>query len=116
VGRVDALEKKISRLCGRARDVEDLFAEIQRSPGPEETGAIVLGHVGDYDDEFFEALAQVIVHEQTELRLRRARRFEMLRDYLRTVRRRAANGETGEMWRELAQGAARERDLFSGRG
>jgi hypothetical protein len=112
----DALEKKISRLRGRAQDVEDLFAEIQRSPGPEETGAIVLGHVGDYDDEFFEALTQVIAHEQAELRLRRARSFEMLRDYLRTVRRRADNDETGEMWRELVQGAARETDLFGGQG
>jgi hypothetical protein len=115
-GWVDTLEKKISRLCGRTQEVKDLFAEIQKSPGPEETGAIVLGHVGDYDDEFFEALAQVIVHEQAELRLRRARSFEMLRDYLRMVRRRADNGETGEMWRELVQGAARERDLFSGQG
>jgi hypothetical protein len=84
-------------------DVEHLFAEIQKSPSAEKTGAMVLEHVGDYDDEFFEALAQVIVRDKASLHLDRVHKFEALRDYLRVVRRRAKAGETAEMWRELAQ-------------
>ncbi|HEY1344739.1 MAG TPA: hypothetical protein VGF54_07140 [Streptosporangiaceae bacterium] len=107
----DAFERKISRLSVRAADVEHLYAEIQRSPSPEKTGAIVLEHAGDYDDDFFEALATVIAHDKACLRLSRARSLEALRAYLRLVRRRARGGETAAMWRELAQGAAGERDL-----
>jgi hypothetical protein len=107
----DAFERKISRLARRAADVEHLYAEIQKSPSPEKTGAIVLEHAGDYDDDFFEALATVIAHDKARLRLSRVRNFEALRAYLRLVRRRARAGETAAMWRELAQGAAQERDL-----
>ena len=109
----DALEQKISRVCARVADVEHLFAEIQRSPSPEKTGVIVLEHVGDYDEEFFEALAQVIIRSKASLDLSRARKFEALQEYLRVVRRRAEEGETAGMWRELAQGAAQDRDLAS---
>ena len=107
----DAFQRKISRLSRRATDVEHLYAAIQESPSPEKTGAIVLEHAGDYDDDFFEALATVIVHDKARLRLSRVRNLESLRAYLRLVRRRARDGETAAMWRELAQGAARERDL-----
>src|SRR3974377_1133589 len=31
----DALEQKVIRVCTRVRDVEHLFAEIQKSPSPE---------------------------------------------------------------------------------
>jgi len=109
----DALEQKISRVCARVADVEHLFAEIQRSPSPEKTGVIVLEHVGDYDEEFFEALAQVIIRSKASLDLSRARKLEALQEYLRVVRRRAEEGETAGMWRELAQGAAQDRDLAS---
>jgi hypothetical protein len=109
----DALEQKISRVCARMADVEDLFAEIQRSPSPEKTGVIVLEHVADYDEEFFEALAQVIVRNKASLHLSRARNFEALQEYLRVVRRRAEEGETADLWRELTQGAAQDRDLVS---
>jgi hypothetical protein len=107
----DAFEQKISRLSRRAADVEHLYAEIEKSPSPEKTGAIFLEHAGDYDDDFFEALATVIAHDKARLRLSRVRNFEALRAYLRLVRRRARAGETAAMWRELAQGAAQERDL-----
>jgi hypothetical protein len=107
----DAFERKISRVARRAADVEHLYAEIEKSPSPEKTGAIVLEHAGDYDDDFFEALATVIAHDKARLRLSRVRNFEALRAYLRLVRRRARAGETAAMWRELAQGAAQERDL-----
>jgi hypothetical protein len=107
----DAFERKISRLSRRAADVEHLYAEIEKSPSPEKTGAIVLEHAGDYDDDFFEALATVIAHDKARLRLSRVRNFEAFRAYLRLVRRRARAGETAAMWRELAQGAAQERDL-----
>jgi hypothetical protein len=110
----NAFERKISRLSRRAADVEHLYAEIEKSPSPEKTGAIVLEHAGDYDDDFFEALATVISHDKARLRLRRVRNFQALRAYLRLVRRRARAGETAAMRRELAQGAAQERDL--GRG
>ena len=59
----DAFERKISRLARRAADVEHLYAEIQKSPSPEKTGAIVLEQAGDYDDDFFEALSTVIAPE-----------------------------------------------------
>ena len=107
----DAVERKISRLSRRAADVEHLYAEIEKSPSPEKTGAIVLEHAGDYDDDFFEALATVISHDKARLRLRRVRNFQALRAYLRQVRRRARAGETAAMRRELAQGAAQDRDL-----
>ena len=110
----DAFERKISRLSSRAADVEHLYAEIQKSPSPEKTGAIVLEHAGDYDDDFFEALATVIAHDKARLSLSRVRNFEALRSYLHLVRGRARAGETAAMRTELAQGAAQERDL--GRG
>jgi len=98
----DVLEQKVIRVCARVRDVECLFAEIQKSPCPERTGAIALEHAGDYDDEFFEALAQVITREKASLHLSQAHKFEALRDYLRMVRRRTKAGEAADMWRELA--------------
>ena len=102
----DAFERKINRLARRADDVEQLYEAIQESPGPEKTGAIVLERIGDYDDDFFEALGMVIAHDKGCLRLSRARNFEALRQHLRMVRKRARDGETAAMWRELAQGAA----------
>lgn len=118
----DALERRINGGVSpapaqeRAEDVERLFAQILKSPSPEQTGAIVLTHVGDYDDEFFEALAAVITREKAHRRFDRARKFEALTGYLGEVRRRARNGETDRMWRELARGAALEKeDLSAGR-
>ena len=99
------------RRFGRAEEVEHLVAEIQRSPSPEKTGMIVLDHVGDYDDEFFEALAKLIAREQAHRRLHRVRMLEALREYLRYVRRRAREGHIADMWEELARGAAREQIL-----
>jgi hypothetical protein len=69
--------------------------------------------VSDYDDDFFQALASVTVHDKARLRLSRARDFEALGEYLRMVRRRARRGEMAAMRRELAHGAAQERDLCS---
>jgi hypothetical protein len=110
----DAFERKISRLSTRAADVEHLYTEIEKSPSPEYTGTIVLEHAGDYDDDFFEALATVIAHDKTRLSLSRVRNLEALRAYLRLVCRRARAGEMAAMRRELAQGAAQDREL--GRG
>jgi hypothetical protein len=112
----DAFERKISRLSKRAADVEHLYAEIAKSPSPEKTGAIVLEHAGDYDDDFFEALATVIAHDKARLRLRRVCNFQALRAYLQLVRRRARAGEMAAMRTELAQGAAQDRDLGRGQG
>jgi hypothetical protein len=109
----DALERKINRLSRRAEDVKHLYAEIRRSPSPEKTGAIVLEHVDDYDDDFFEALGVMISCDKARLDLSRAGTFETLREYLRMVRRRARDGETAAMWSELAHGAAREKALNS---
>jgi hypothetical protein len=110
----DALERKINQQCRRAEDVKHLYAEIQRSPSPEKTGAIVLEHAGDYDD-FLGALAGMIALDRAHLRLNRAHHLEALCKYLGIVRRRASDGETAVMWRELAQGAAQEKDLDSTR-
>jgi hypothetical protein len=104
----DAFERKVDRLSKRAKDVEQLYAEMEESPSPAKTGTIVLDHVSDYDDDFFEALAAVTDHEKGGPRLGRARNFEALREYLRMVRRRARDGETAAMRRELDQGAALE--------
>jgi hypothetical protein len=113
----DVLERKINgEPSERAEDVEHLFAEIQKSPSAEQTGAIVLSHVDDYDDEFFEALAEVIARDKAHRRFARAGKFEALRQYLREVRRRACKGETSQMWAELARGAAREQDLKAPQG
>jgi hypothetical protein len=71
----DAFERKINRLARRADDVERLYAAIQKSPSPEKTGEIVLEHIGDYDDDFFEALGMVIAHDKGCLRLGRACNF-----------------------------------------
>jgi hypothetical protein len=117
----DVLERKINaedspgRVPERAGDAERLFAEIQKSPSPEQTGAIVLTHVNDYDDGFFKGLAEVISRDKAHRRFRRARQFEALQEYLREVRRRARNGETAQMWRELARGAAQEKELAGSR-
>jgi len=114
VAWADVLERKINgELSERAEDVEHLFAAIQKSPSAEQTGVIVLTHVDDYDDEFFEALAEVIARDKAHRRFARAGQFEALLQYLREVRRRARKGETSQMWEELARGAARERDLAS---
>jgi hypothetical protein len=109
----DALERKTNQLSRRAEDVRHLYAEIQRSPSPEKTGAIVLEHVDDYDDDFFNALGMMISRDKARLHLSRASKFETLREYLRMVRRRASDGETAAMWSELAQGAAQEKALNS---
>jgi hypothetical protein len=92
------------RLSRRAEDIERLIAEIQRSPCPEKTGMIVLEHVGDYDDEFFEALATLIAREQAHRRHHRARMLEALREYLLYVRRRAREGQAADMRDELTRG------------
>jgi hypothetical protein len=107
----DAFERKINRLSGKVKDVEQLYAEIQKSPAPVKTGEIVLEHISDYDDDFFEALASVISHDKSCLDLSRVRDLQALQEYLRIVCRRARNGEMAAMRRELAQGAAQEADL-----
>jgi hypothetical protein len=65
------------------RRLEHLVAEIQRSPSPETTDAVVLEHVDDYDDEFFECLTELMAREEAHRRLDRVRMIEALRDYLR---------------------------------
>lgn len=113
----DVLERKITGddvsglLAARVEDVENLFAEIQKSPSPGRTGEIVLDHVGGYDDAFFEALGEVIARDKARGRSTRARKLEALDEYLRKVRRRARKGETAQMRRELARGAAQEGEM-----
>jgi len=111
----DLLERKIKGeetfgpLSDRAEDVERLFAELQESPSAENTGAIVLAHIDDYDDGFFEALAEVIARDKAYLRFDRVPKLEALYGYLREVRRRADDGQAAEMWSELAWGAIQEK-------
>jgi hypothetical protein len=113
----DVLERKITGddlsglLAAQVHDVEHLFAEIQKSPSPERSGEIVLDHVGGYDGAFFEALGEVIARDKARGRSTRARKFEALDEYLREVRRRARKGETAQMRRELARGAAQEGEM-----
>jgi hypothetical protein len=109
----DLLEERLKdghpgRLSARVEDVELLFAEILKSPSPEMTGAIVLDHAGEYDDEFFEALGEVMARDKAGRRFDRARKLEKLDEYLREVRRRVDKGETAQMRTELARGAAQE--------
>lgn len=104
-------EDSSGRLSGRAKDVEHLIAEIQQSPSPEQTGAVVLEHVDDYDDEFFECLTELITREEVRRRLDRMRILEAIRDYLRYVRRRAMGGQTADMRGELTLGAVQEQIL-----
>jgi hypothetical protein len=108
----DSGEDSSGRLSGRAEDIEHLVAEIKKSPSPEKTGMIVLEHIGDYDDEFFEALATMIAREEGHARLDGVRVLEALREYLLYVRRRAREGQTADMRDELARGAARERQVL----
>jgi uncharacterized damage-inducible protein DinB len=77
---------------------------------------VVLEHVNDYDDEFFEALAESIAREKAQLRPHRAHMLEALREYLRYVRRRVRQGQTAEMWDELARGATREEHILKDAG
>jgi hypothetical protein len=105
-------EDSSTQFSGRAEEIEHLVAEIQRSPSPEKTGVIVLEHIGDYDDEFFEALAMLIAREEAHRRLDRVRVLETLREYLLYVRRRAREGQTADMRAELARGAAREKQIL----
>ena len=101
-------EDSSGRLSGRAGDVEHLLTEIQGSPSPESMGTVVLEHVDDYDDEFFEVFAELIARERAHLRLHRVQLLEAIQEYLCYVRRRASEGRIAEMWDELARGAAQE--------
>jgi hypothetical protein len=105
-------EDSSTQFSGRAEEIEHLVAQIQRSPSPEKTGVIVLEHIGDYDDEFFEALAMLIACEEAHRRLDRVRVLETLREYLLYVRRRVREGQTADMRDELARGAAREKQIL----
>jgi hypothetical protein len=103
----DLLERKIKgeetfgRLSGRAEDVERLFATILAMPSPAIAHRLVLQHVDDYDNDFFEALAEVIARDKAYLRFDRVPKLEALQKIMRNVRERADRGETAEMWKEL---------------
>jgi hypothetical protein len=101
-------ERKINRLARRQTMSETPPESEIAKPGEDGT---LFSNIGDYDDDFPRRAWQVIAHDKGCLRLCRARNFEALREYLRVVRRRARDGEMAAMWRELAQGAAHERDL-----
>ena len=90
----------------RKRDIENLITELEESPSPENTGAIVLNHIADYDNDFFDALADLVVSNRARGRMSRVRTLEAVRDYLRYVCRRARAGQTDQMWAELAAGPA----------
>jgi hypothetical protein len=99
-----------NRRPGRQRDFENLITELEESPSPENTGAIVLNHIAEYDNEFFDALADLVASNVASNRARgrmsRARALETVQDHLRYVCRRAKARQTGQMWAELAVGAA----------
>ena len=96
------------RRARRADDIEHLVAELLDSPTPKKMGTLVLEHADGYDDEFFEVLSDQIARENARRDFRRARMLEDLREYLRYVRQRVRAGQTADMRRELAAGAARE--------
>jgi len=72
----------------------------------ESTGAIVLNHVADYDDDFFDALTELVASNRAGGRTARVQTLEAIQDYLRYVCGRARAGQTSRMWAELAAGAA----------
>lgn len=90
----------------KKRDVEKLVTELEQSPSAENTGAIVLNHVADYDDEFFDALTELIASNRARDLTSRVQNLEAIQDYLRYVCQRVKTGQTGEMWAELATGTA----------
>jgi hypothetical protein len=90
----------------KKRDVENLITELEESPSVEETGAIVLNHLADYDDDFFDSLTELVDSDKACGRTSRAQTLEGVRDYLRYVCQRARAGQTGRMRAELAAGAA----------
>ena len=98
------------RQSRRADNVEHLVAEFLDSATPKKMGTLVLEHADDYDDDFFDVLAAQIARENSEHDFRRVRVLDALRQYLRYVRKRVRAGETADMWRELATGAAREEE------
>jgi hypothetical protein len=103
-------KQSIARQSHRADNVEHLVAEFLDSSSPKKMGTLVLEHTDDYDDEFFEVLADQIARENAHRDFRRVRVLEALRQYLRYVRKRVHAGQTADMWRELAEGAAREEE------
>jgi hypothetical protein len=98
----------------KKREVESLITELEQSPSVESTGAIVLSHVGDYDDEFFDALTELAASSKARGRTARVQTLEAIQDYLRYVCRRARAGQTGRMRAELAAGAAADASPDSG--
>jgi len=108
-GKVIGMDSSSHGFSGRTADVERLLAEIQKSPSAENTGAIVLEHAADYDDGFFEALAELIARERAQLSLGRAGTLEALREYLGYVRRRVSEGQMDQMLEELARGAVQDK-------
>jgi len=73
-------------------------------------GTLVLEHADEYDDDFFDVLAAQIARENADRDFRQVRVLEALRQYLRYVRQRVGAGQTADMWRELATGAARDEE------
>jgi hypothetical protein len=90
----------------KKRDVQNLIIELEQSPSVENTGAIVLNHITDYDDDFFAALTELVASNKARGRTARAQTLEAVRDYLRYVCRRARAGQTDRMRAELTAGAA----------
>jgi hypothetical protein len=90
----------------KKRDVENLITELEQSPSVENTGTIVLNHVAEYDDEFFDALTELAASSKARGRTARVQTLEAMQDYLRYVCRRARAGQSGQMRAELATGAA----------
>jgi len=63
----------------RKRDVENLITELQDSPNPENTGAIGLNHIAHYDDDFLDALAELVAGNRARGRTSRVRALEAVR-------------------------------------
>ena len=79
----DILERKIKGeetfgdLSRRAEDVEHLLEQVMASP--RHFGKIVLDNIELYDDDFFEALDEVIARDKANLRFDRVPKLELLR-------------------------------------
>lgn len=98
----------VGKRAAKRRDVENLITELEQSPSAENTGAIALDHIDAYDDDFFDALTELIASNQAHGRTSQVQTLEAIQDYLQYICRRARAGQTSEMWEELAIGAAAE--------
>jgi hypothetical protein len=99
-------EETFGNYSARAEDVEEIFEAFQASSNVAETGEIALNNAAKYDDEFFEALDEVIARDRAYLLVERVTKLEGMREYLRQVRQWSDAGELEQAREAIVKGAA----------